>query len=469
VPLAAIVAVGLTVIGVLLAVESTRAIGVAVAAVVLSVIGFVASPTAFVLVYVGLRPLVDAVVFISVGPYTVGMAWGFGLLLVLVAYWIVRGFGRPMHGAGWVVPIGFALAYTLFALSRGGITIDAISDCVKIVSWVLLAVTCEQIAYTVEGQRLIMRAGTLMAILTLVVVGIAVLKNQYGAAFYGDLYGEGAFRSMGQGPHALASIAVITSTFVWTGAMHARVRWPYVLLASILGLAVALSFVRTTILGFGLLTLWFLAWSLRSRRPGAVAAAFAAALAVLGAVYVFREAMLERVADITLVFSGGPSIEAGSGRIGIWGAVLASALASPKNILLGQGANGSMQAVAMVFGENLWAHNDFLEFFITGGIGLALLHLLVLGWMILPAVRLVRDPRQSRPVHETGLLIAIVGLVYLVMAIFNGMAFYLSASLAMAMVVGLARGMCATPGATFLDAPAEADTASSSAVRDPAA
>ena len=44
----------------------------------------------------------------------------------------------------------------------------------------------------------------------------------------------------------------------------------------------------------------------------------------------------------------------------------------------------------------------------------------------------------------------VVVVAYAVMAFFNGVVFY-QASLAMAMIVGSARGMYRTPGLTFLD------------------
>jgi hypothetical protein len=121
-------------------------------------------------------------------------------------------------------------------------------------------------------------------------------------------------------------------------------------------------------------------------------------------------------------------------------------------LLLGQGAAGSIQAFAAVSGSELWAHNDFLEFLVTGGVGLLFLHLLTVGWLVAPGPRLLHDPRSSAKVRDVGELVFVIGLAYIVMAIFNGMAFYLSASLAMAMLVGLARGMAVSPGATFLDA-----------------
>ena len=450
--LASGVVVGLILVGVLLAIESTRAIGIVVSVIPLLLLALFANPVLFVLLYVGMRPLVDSVVFLRAGGYTFGVVWGALLMVVLAIYWFTRGIRRPIHGASWLVPTGFVLAYALFTLTRGGDALAVLSNCIKLASWVLVALTCEQIASTAKGQRLIVRAGTLMAVLTVAVIVFAVVKNQYGAAYYA---GDNSYDTAAQGPHGLASLAVLTSVFVWMGAMRDRRRGVYVALAGLLGVAVALSFVRTTFLAFALITVWFLLWSLRSRRPSAVIAAFAATLAVFAAVYAFQDAMLGRLSDLSsLASGGGVEFSTGSGRIGLWQAVWQSATASPEALLLGQGAGASGRAAAAVTGTVFWAHNDFLEFLITGGIGLLVLHILTLGWLLTSGVRLSRDQHQSKAVREVGRLISVAGLAYLVMAFFNGMAFYLSASLAMAMIVGLARGMQETPGATFLDAPA---------------
>lgn len=441
---------GLALVGAMLAMDATRLLGVAVPVLVMLGFAILVNPTLFLAYFVGLRPLVDAAVFFPVGSYTLGTVWGAALLGVLLVYWILHGIPSPMRSSDWLIPVLFVVAYALFTMvGRSGDPFDATSNLMKIVSWVFLALACEQIAGTAEGQRTLVQAGTLMAILTAVVIAIAISQNQYGAAYYTG--GEG-YNTMSQGPHGLASLAVISSAFVWMGAMHSRHRTAYTVLAALLGIGIALSFVRTTFLAYALVTGWFVLWSLRSKQPRAVVTAIVAVLAVAGAVYAFQDAMLARLADLSFLSGhGGVELEAGSGRIGIWTTLVKSATATTGRLLLGQGASGSQQAFAAVSGSELWAHNDFLEFLVTGGVGLLFLHLVTVVWLMAPGPNLMRDPRSSQRAKDVGQLVFVVSLAYLVMAIFNGMAFYLSASLAMAMVVGLARGMLQSPGETFLD------------------
>lgn len=441
---------GLALIGLMLAADSLRLLGLAVPVLVMLGFAMLVNPAVFLTFFVGLRPLVDVAVFFPVGGYTLGTIWGAALLGVLFVYWLLHGSKMPMRDARWLVPAVFVIAYALFTMvGRTGDSFAATSALMKIASWVFLALACEQIAMTADGQRTIVRAGTLMATLTAAAIALAISQNQYGAAYYA---GGEAYNTMGQGPHGLASMAVVSSAFVWMGAMHSRHRAVYAILAMLLGVGIALSLVRTTFLAYALVTGWFVLWSLRSRQPKVVLTALAAVVAVAIAVFMFQDAMLARLTDLTFLSGhGGVEMEAGSGRIGIWTTLISSATASASRLLLGQGAAGSLQAFAAVSGSELWAHNDFLEFLVTGGVGLLLLHLLTVAWLIEPGPRLLRDPRSTQKVRDVGALVFVIGFAYVVMAIFNGMAFYLSASLAMAMLVGLARGMTASPGETFLD------------------
>jgi hypothetical protein len=442
--------VALIAVGVLLAMDSTRALGVAIAVTGVLAVLLVSKPVSFVLVYVALRPLVDSAVHFQIGSWSLGTVWGAGLVIVLAVYWVTRGVRHSVHDLTWLIPIAYALAYAVFTLGRGGGDLTyALSNWVRIVTWALLAITCEQIASTAQGQRSIARAGTVMAVLTLAVIGLAIAQNQYGAAYYTSAYGQ--FDIVGQGPHGLASMAVLASAFVWMGAMRGPRRWPYVILASLLAVAVVLALVRTTFIAFALLTLWFLVWSLRGRRWGPVVAASLALAAAGAAVYSFQSLVVERLAELGSLFVGGSAdLLAGSSRVGIWETVWHAATASPWSLVFGQGASGSLLATSVVFGEPLWSHNDFLEFLITGGVALLALYLMTIAWMFESGRKLALDQRQSAAVRETGRLVVVVVVAYVVMAFFNGMALAQS-TLPIAMFIGLARGMSRTPGRTFLD------------------
>ncbi|MDY0088603.1 MAG: hypothetical protein RBS78_08670, partial [Coriobacteriia bacterium] len=281
---------GLALLGAMLSLDSLRLLGLAVPVLVMLGFAILVNPGLFLAYFVGLRPLVDIAVFFPIGGYTLGTIWGAALLGVLFVYWILYGVRMPMRDTRWLIPTVFVIAYALFTMvGRSGDSFEAISALMKIASWVFLALACEQIASTPDGQRTIVRAGTLMAGLTAAVIAVAISQNQYGAAYYA---GGEAYNTMGQGPHGLASMAVVSSAFVWMGAMHSRRRTAYAILAALLGVGIALSFVRTTFLAYALITGWFVLWSLRSKQPRVVFTALAAVAAVVVAVFMFQDAML---------------------------------------------------------------------------------------------------------------------------------------------------------------------------------
>lgn len=444
----------LTAVGTAVSFDRTRAVAIAVPIAAVLALGLAVHPAAFVLLYLGLRPLVDAAVYVQAGGLTLGTLWGAGLIVSLGVYWLVRGIRPPVIGRSWLIPLGFALAYVLATLWRLGLSSgdlsSAISNCVKIASFVLVALTCEQIASSAHGQRMIVRAGILMAVLSVVVIGIAISRNEYGIAYYTTRVRQ----SLGQSPHGYASLAVLSSTFVWIAAMRYRPRWPGIVLAGLLGVSVALSFVRTTFLAFVLVAAWFLVWSARTRRVTAALSALAVVASVAGILYAFRDVVARRLADLNFLSSGGEApLLAGSGRVGIWDAVLHSATSSRAAFLLGQGSAASSR-VTMAVADGAWSHNDYLEFLITGGVGVLILYTATVVWLLVSMRRLARDTRQSNAAREVASLMTAAVAAYALMAFFNGIIFY-AASLAMAMAVGLARGMYRTPGDTFLDEPTE--------------
>lgn len=435
----------LCVLGALIGYGPTTIVGMVIPVVLLLGAMIFSAPAGVVIIYAMLRPVVDAVVFVQVGGVTLGTVWGAGFMIVLVFYWLLVGIRRPLRGYGWLVPVLFVVAYALFAFGRGDFTYT-LSTWVKIASFVLLALTCEQIASTRDGQRLIQRAGIVFAVLTLVVMGIAIATNHYGAAYY-----AGQTETVGQGPHALASMGVLASVFVWIGAMFGRRRWLYLLLAALLAVGVSLSLVRTTFLAFAVLTLWYLFWGLKNRSRGALVSATAAFVAAVAGVWFLQDALAQRVSDLAFLTSGGgQEFRAGSGRIGLWTTVLHSATANSATLLFGRGSAASFEAVSATLGAALWSHNDFIELLSTGGVGLLVVYLLVVAWLFASTLRLAADPRQSAKARAVGRLMVVGVVSFVVMGFFNGIIFFQS-SMGMAMVVGLARGMIETPGATFLD------------------
>jgi len=432
-------------IGALVGYGPTTVLGLGIPIVLLLGVGVFSAPELSVIVYAMLRPFADAAVHVQVGGVSLGTVWGAGFMVVLACYWFLVGFRRPLRGYSWFVPVVFVIAYAVLAFGRGDFSYT-LSTWVKIASFVLFALTCEQIAGTRKGQVLIQRAGVVLAILTVAVMGLALASNQYGPAYY-----AGQAESVTQGPHALASMGVLASAFVWIGAMFGRRRGRYLLLAAVLAIGICLSLVRTTFLAFAILALWFLFWGFKNRSRGALAIATTAFAAAVAAVWAFQDTLSSRISDLAfLVSGGGQELQAGSGRIGIWATVLQSATATSGALLFGQGSGASLAATSAMFGAALWSHNDFIEFLITGGVGLLLIYLMVIAWLFVSTAKLAMSPQQSPQARAVGRLMVVMVVAFVVMAFFNGIIFFQS-SMAMAMVVGLARGMAETPGATYLD------------------
>src|SRR6185295_880085 len=94
--------------------------------------------------------------------------------------------------------------------------------------------------------------------------------------------------------------------------------------------------------------------------------------------------------------------------IGFWNATLEGTLSSGWNALTGRGAGASVTFIheRMVANAGIWAHNDFLELFASGGIALAVLYVLFLAWLAKPA-------RQILSSYESGSIERHVGVLAL--------------------------------------------------------
>jgi hypothetical protein len=183
------------------------------------------------------------------------------------------------------------------------------------------------------------------------------------------------------------------------------------------------------------------------------ALAILAALAV--AAFRFRDALLARFADLPLVSSltGHPLWQGGgSGRGVFWRDLWTAGTDSLPHILIGRGAGASVQLLTRLYGAAIWSHNDFLEFFVTGGVVLLGTYVIFLAWVLRSIVRLYRDSRQSRVVHSFSILLVGAFAGYVILSFTNGMAVF-AGSVAMAVLIGLTRGMGETPGDTALDRP----------------
>lgn len=406
-----------------------------VAAAVLGLLALlVVAPELAVLGYACTRPLADLAVFVKIGPLTVGQLWGAGLLLVMLGYWMLR--FRDEQKAS-LVPVSLAVVYALLTLWRPDEAF-ALLSLVKLLSWLLLIMTVEHIAQTDHGFRMSLRSGIAAAVLVAVVMGVSIATNRYGSAYY-----TGELAEIGQGPHGIASMAVMSLPFLLIGAELKPRRRFLLVLVGMIGIGVLFSLVRTALIAYFLVVGALVVRSMKGGKLKALVGAVAAVLAVGVGAYFMQDLLTERLADLRFLGAGGgATVWAGGGRLGIWSGVLRSVSSGPWAFAFGAGA-GSTYAISYAeMGASVWAHNDFLEFLATGGIVLSSLYCGILVWMW----RSSSGPMTC----ETAVLswftkAAVVAFAF--MAFFNGMAFY-QASILAGLLVGMSRGRARSARAT---------------------
>jgi len=418
-------------------------------------------PAIAVLAYVGSRPLVDTYVHAAVGGRSAGEVWGAGLIVVCLAFLALTSTrGRRESFAVPGVFLGVFAALTVwrpqgtYVLSYG----------LKFAAWLLVVLVVERIARTGRGQRYAFATGFVSAVLGLLVIGVAILQNHYGNAYYATQFVDptATFSDPGQQPVGLTEFAVMALPFVLFAGLVGIRRNLSSLVAAAIGVAVVASFVRTTQLGLAVVLLGFCALILRARHArGRVFLSFLpAAAGVLVAVYEVGTKLLLRFQDIGYLVSSGANKElAGSGRVFLWSKLIHSGLHSVGATLFGQGAGKS---IALTINDGLnksgvggvWAHSDLVESFVTGGLVLVAAYVLLLLWMARPTWDLARDRRQSDAARMLGLLGLIALVSFNVMSLASGIAFSSVGTVPTAILLGLIRGVRTTPRASFVDRPA---------------
>jgi hypothetical protein len=414
-------------------------LAVAVLAASLYGMYFLREPAFALLAYVATRPIVDSFVSLPIGPVSAGQVWGAGLLIVLVAF-IVRGayLSRDRSRIPIVV-VALVAAYAGLAV-RGSPEIAAEYG-PKLTAWLLLIVAVEWIARSAHGQEVCFRAGYAIALGTAVAIGVAIARGRYGANFY-----ESFALDIEQGPHGFAFLALMGIAFPMIALLQRRAYALSLGLVGILAVEITLSYVRTALIALAVVVLSYVFIAGRRRSLSA----FVLAGAAVGAALVVQDRLAERFADLKLLTSGDASL-AGSGRIAIWTAVWDGTVSSMSTILTGAGAGASNLLVQESTGMFVYAHNDPLEFFATGGLLLLAVYGVFLVWALRSARTLHRDTRQSSSARVVGAIaLGVVG-AFIVVSVLNSMVFY-AAAVEFAILLGLVRGMTATPGATFVDA-----------------
>jgi O-antigen ligase len=369
---------------------------------------------------------------------------------VLVFLAITRRPGRPVQPR-FTLPYCFVALYGLLTLWRPD-SAFAMTSILKLGSWILLALAVERIARTAAGQRMALRAGIAMAILTVFAMGVAIAQNQYGNAYYV----ERTFNDSGQTPHGYASLGALVLPFVLVGLLRGRHVLRLLGVIAALCIGVVLSYVRTGYLAFAVLLLGFTVLGVKRRHSYILVGAMAATAVIVVTVAVLGNAVTGRLSDLSNLGSSSTAGNAGAGRVGFETAILGTTFNSGRLLLFGGGALTTERITSAVVGNEVWAHNDFLEMLATGGVLLLLGYLALLMWLYASFRRLARDGRQGRAARDVGVIGMLTVGAFAVVSAFNGEVTTPAAEFAL--LLGLARGMTATPGATFLDRPRPART-----------
>jgi hypothetical protein len=441
------------IIGVAAGFQQAEMIAVALALLVVLVGFFLEAPEVSLLAFVVVRPAVDAFVFTSIAGFTLGQVWGIGLLAATIVYLATHRdvrFPAPL--------VAFLLAYVALTLVRPQLSV-ALDSALKLASWLLLAVALERIARSRRGQDAILTALWASALCLLGVIAFVIAEGRYGAAYYAytDTTGNTASR-----PHALASLAVLIMPFVLAQIIAGRRTRLSLVVAGLLGLGIVLSFVRSAYLALAMVLAAFVYAGLHSKALRVRLSLVGMAAAMGFAVYFLWGAIVGRLADLPVIGSllgAPPSASTGSGRAAFWMGLLRTGADSAKHILIGRGAGASAVINDAQFGIPIGSHNDFLEFFVTGGVILLGMYLAFLIWILAKMIRLYMDSRQSPTVHLCSVLLIGSFCGYVILAITNGITLA-AGSVVMATIVGMTQGMLQTPGDTafdLLEDPAGAD------------
>jgi O-antigen ligase len=406
----------------------------------------VARPAIGLLVFATGRLLVEPWVQRQVAGHTIGELWGIALLgAVLVFLALTPRPARPVQPR-FTLPLCFVALYALLTFWRPDVS-WAMASALKLASWLLLALAVERIARTAAGQRMALRAGYAMAMLTVLAIGIAIAQDQYGNAYYF----ERTFVDNGQTPHGYVTLAALVLPFLLVALLRGRHVLGSLGVIAALCIGVVLSYVRTGYVALAVLLIGYTTLGIKRRHSYILIAALAGTAAIVVTVTALGGAVTGRLNDLSNLGNSSTAGNAGAGRVGFETAIMDTTFNSGRLLLIGGGALTTERITSAVVGNRVWAHNDFLEMLATGGVFLLLGYLALLIWLYRSFRLLARDPRQGRAARDVGIVGLLATGAFAVVSMFNGVV--TSPAVAFAVLLGLARGMTTTPGATFLDRP----------------
>ena len=437
------------------AVPSLRALGLTLAASLLIVSLWVMSPQVTLLGYVALRPLIDAYVFYQVGGLTVGQLWGGGLLVLCLAYLVLDAGAAGADGAARrpvpVTPVAAVLGYAVLTFTRPDLQL-ALVLWLRFASWVVLALACEQIARTVMGQVRIVKSMLVFSVLLMFVIAHFITQNKYGEAYYTRVHPSlEAFQSIGQGPRGLSAMAVFVIPFVLLAVYAGRRQLVSLALAGLLGIELVLSYRRTAYISFAIVAVAYVALVFRLKSQRGRISALVLFGATIAALYVARGLAERRFTALLGLLQGGREATLGTGgRVDFWSAVVKYAFSGPLHAVVGGGADTSFQVIQAATGAVVWAHNDFLEMLASGGVVMLVLYVLLLVWMVRSTWAVARDGRHTAATRAFALLATAGVIAFIAFSFLSGAAFSAS-TLPVGVLVGLVRGIAATPGHSVVD------------------
>ena len=417
------------------------------AALLVYVALFIWQPEIALLTYIALRPLVDAFVRQGVGGYTLGVLWGFGLIVSAFLFFVIQARDREEPLKFAAVPLAFLFLLAVLTLVRPGLG-AAVAGWTRVATWIIVLMVCERISRDRRGQQRCFNAAAAMVLTLLLAVGVMVAQGRFGAQYYlSDVR-----HVSGQLPHPLAVGAVLLLPVALTAMLFVRPRWLALVGGLALCAAIVVSYVRTAYIGAAVVLAAFVAAAIWGRGGARIAALVVIAVAA-AMVWIVRASITYRLSDLTVLSSSGAARGgAGNGRVEIWTTAVHKAFDTLPHALLGRGADAPAKVMMSTLTLNVGAQNDFLDFVLIGGLVLGVCYLVVLVWMTLSPLAVLRDPAQSSPAKAYATLVLGAMAAFVVMSMINGIATY-QPVIAAGILVGLVRGMARTPGDTFLDEP----------------
>lgn len=324
-----------------------------------------------------------------------------------------------------------------------GSTAGAAFFTVRPTAWILCILAIERVSRTHRDRAMVLRAATWAGWLLVLTVGILVLQNRFGLSYYTSS-GGGGFEEETRKlfPHVAGLMGVVLLAVSLSTFVLGHRKLTAVVLSAALVLCVMVSFVRSSILGMGLVLIAYLFVALRQRslrlRMGGVA--LVCAVTIVLAIY--QPLLLDRFRDLR-VFTGTGGLEgaAGSGRVAVWRMLADNVGGSAGEVLFGRGTEYTQMLNSQNLGVSIWSHNDFFEVYFVGGLVLWGAFVALVCWLLVSVIRVAKDRSLPPSVRSVGLLLVAAVLGWVVISFTNGAMFYVS-SIALGVVVGLARGIC---------------------------